>query len=294
MSGDRANARTDGRRTAPRLLCIGTCTPPRDYVSSLKRSEVTTKRSECGGGLSAQQRRRRRRRRRRRVYTCSRQISNCKLRRPGSSGERSRLRNRERASHTRMAARQPDSQAITKSGEASEWSEVGREGGREPTLCSPPSPLLCPRRLSALYLSVCLWLLAKSARPTEARQMYHPRVIEIRRSADIHTEIPTCGVRTADMRFHICTRAMLLLASTSKTPSCPGQSKLQRGMFSSLPPGLVWSPRLPLLLGYLVRSLVTKRLQIRGPLSRSQSPSVARLLPALLSYIDSTSGRAWT
>ena len=148
-----------------------------------------------------------------------------------------------------------------------------------------PAPALCT---VSVCLSVCLWLLAKSARPTEARQMYHPRVIEIRRSADIHTEIPTCGVRTADMRFHICTRAMLLLASTSKSPSCPSQSQLQRGMFSSLPPGLVWSPRLPLLLGYLVRSLVTKRLLIRGPISR------ARLLPALLSYIDSTSGRAWT
>ena len=163
MSGDRANARTDGRRTAPRLLCIGTCTPPRDYVSSLKRSEVTTKRSECGGGggggggLSAQQQRRRRRRRRR-VYTCSRQISNCKLRRPGSSGERSRLRNRERASHTRMAARQPDSQAITKSGEASEWSEVGREGGslRYALLPLPSSARAGSLHCICLSVSGCL------------------------------------------------------------------------------------------------------------------------------------------
>ena len=116
--------------------------------------------------------------------------------------------------------------------------------------------------------------------------MYHPRVIEIRRSADIHAEIPTCGVRTADMRFHICTRAMLLLASTSKSPSCPGQSKLQRGMFSSLPPGLVWSgpssspaaSRLPRsFVGYKTASNPRPAFPVAVPLRRSFAPSFAQL-----------------
>ena len=87
------------------------------------------------------------------------------------------------------------------------------------------------------------------------------------------------------MRFHICTRAMLLLASTSKSPSCPGQSKLQRGMFSSLPPswsGLVWS----LLVSrcFSVTSFVRwlqngfkSAFPVAVPLRRSFAPSFAQL-----------------